>query len=160
MKITNSFFNDAVPAHFQTTYIMPLRSVTRVGYAFAEFESARSAIRRAFSQPNWDGYGALPIGEETKKNAHGVLSILENSTCAPEIVPNPNGTLSFEWETAHGFGQLEIGRTRCSFYVKRHGGRAITYEGSAGEVGGALGAYVDVLLYPKPSQALVLRADV
>jgi hypothetical protein len=133
---------------------MPTKGVTRAGYAFAEFEAARFAIRQAFAQQNWDGYGALPIGDETKKNALGALNHLETLTCAPEITSNPNGTLSFEWESNRGFGQLEIGRTRYSFYVQPQSGSPLLNSGDASEVSSAVGLLVDALLYPKPSYSV------
>lgn len=156
MKITNSFFNAAVPVRCETVFMMPTKGVTRAGYAFAEFEAARCAIRQAFAQRNWDGYGALPIGDETKKNALGALNHLETSTRSPEITSNPNGTLSFEWETNRGFGQLEIGRTRYSFYVQPHNGSPFLDSGDASEVNSAVGLLVDALLYPKPSHPVTL----
>jgi hypothetical protein len=149
MTITNSFFNAAVPVPL--VYIMPTKSVSGVAYAMAEFDAARHAVRQAFAQPNWDRYGALPIREETKNNALGVLNQLEVSTCAPEITPNPNGTVSFEWETNQGFGQLEIGRTRYSFCVQPHYGPPILDSGDAREIDHSLGYVLDALLYPKPS---------
>jgi len=151
LRITNSFFNATVPARCETVFMMPTKGVTRAGYAFAEFEAARSTIRQAFAHGNWDGYGALPIADETKKNALGALNHLEILTCAPEITSNPNGTLSFEWESNRGFGQLEIGRTRYSFYVQPHNGVSVLDSGDASEVNSAIGLLVDALLYPKPS---------
>lgn len=66
---------------------------------------------------NWDGYGALPINAATKYNALSVLPGLLAVGHAAEITPNPNGTLSFEWETADGCAHLEIGQSRLSFYI-------------------------------------------
>jgi hypothetical protein len=152
MRITNSFFNAEIPSHY--VYLMPTRGAFGVAYAFAEFEAARQAIRQAFAEPNWDGYGALPIRQETKENALAVLNQIEVLTCAPEITPNPNGTLSFEWETNQGFGQLEIGRTRYSFCVQPHDGSPTLDSGDATEMDPSVGLLVDALLFPKPSQPL------
>jgi hypothetical protein len=158
VKITNSFFNAWVPGDCAIVYTLPMSKVTRCGYAFAEFEAARSAINGAFAQANWDGYGALPVSTEIKSNALEVLSHLENLTCAPEITPNPNGTLSFEWESNQGFGVIEIGRTRYSYYVHAHCGSPFLGAGNAEEVNPAVGLLVDALLFPKPSQSLTLPA--
>jgi hypothetical protein len=158
VRITNSFFNAKrrVPVHH--VYMMPATGVTRIGYAFAEFEAARRAIKQAYAGPNWDGYGALPIRDETKKNALTVLSHFETLTCAPEITPNSNGTLSFEWETNQGTGQLEIGRTRYSFCVQPHHGSPILNSGNASEINPGIGLLVDALLYPKPSRPVSTSA--
>jgi hypothetical protein len=135
---------------------MPTKNTTRAGYAFADFETARLAIKNAFTQVNWDGYGAIAIGNETKSNALEALNRLENLTCAPEVTPNPNGTLSFEWETSQGFGLLEIGRTRYSYYLRPHCGSPILSAGDADEINPAVGLLVDALLYPKPSNPITL----
>jgi hypothetical protein len=68
------------------------------------------------------------------------------------VVPNPNGTWSFEWETDRGIGQLEIGKNRYSFYVKPNTGRAILSDGDADKVMSFLGAFVQGILFPKPSE--------
>jgi hypothetical protein len=66
---------------------------------------------------NWDGYGALHISAETIHNARRALNVLAHAPL-PEITPNPNGTISFEWETESSEAHLEIGKTRYSFYAK------------------------------------------
>lgn len=156
MRITNTFFNAVGTARCETIYLLPATNVTRAGYAFAEFEAARCAIRKAFAQPDWDGYGALPIGDATKMNALGALNHIEALTVAPEITSNPNGTLSFEWETNQGFGQLEIGRTRYSFYVQPRSGSPFLDSGDANDINPAVGLLVDGLLFPKLSRPVTL----
>ena len=121
--------------------------------AFAEFEVARDTIEHlAFPEANWDGYGAVGISKETKDNALAALQTLEATVSAPAIIPNPNGTLSFEWETEQGIGHLEIGRTRYSFYVRPNLGNTILLDGSAVQVKRFLGSVVEEMLYPKPPQ--------
>ena len=125
--------------------------VPRQHHAFAEAEAARRSIEKlAFPEANWDGYGALPVSKEAKANALRALTRLETTAPFPAVSPNPNGTLSFEWETEFGIGQLEIGRTRYSFLIKPNIGRAILHDGPASQIQGFLGAFVDELLYPKP----------
>jgi hypothetical protein len=122
--------------------------------SFAEFDAAQQSIEQlAFPEANWDGYGALAISAETKSNALSALNNLEGTAPAPEIIPNPNGTLTFEWETNLGVGHLEIGRTRYSFYVRPNVGPPLLCDGEAGDVGRFLGIYVDGLLYPKPLES-------
>ncbi len=77
-----------------------------------------SVIPAEWSNPGWDRDDALPISHETKQNALHALKICKIVIPDPEITPNSNGTLSFEWETELGFGYLEIGETKYSFYVK------------------------------------------
>jgi hypothetical protein len=138
-------FDHAVLAPF--VYQMP---VSRPA-SFAEFDAARQAIEElAFPESDWDGYGALPITAEAKTNARAALDTLETSAPAPEVIPNANGTLSFEWETDLGVGHLEIGRTRYSFYIRPRVGAVHLDDGPAGDVGRFLGFYIDGLLYRKP----------
>ncbi len=68
-------------------------------------------------EKNWDGYGALPISSATKYNALSVLRGIVPHAPPPDITPNPNGTISFEWESPRGKAHLEIGQTRLSFYI-------------------------------------------
>ena len=82
-----------------TSYFVPV--ATRIEQA----KSARLAIKElADLKENWDGYGAAPISEQTRDNALRFVNLIEAAPYglpAPEICPNPNGTISFEWET-HG----------------------------------------------------------
>lgn len=125
---------------------------------FAETEFVRKSVDElAYTEPNWDGYGALPISGETKSNALTALRAFANTAPPPTVVPNPNGTLSLEWETDHGIGHLEIGKTRYSFYVKPNAGRAILSDGEADKIGGFLATFVEGVLYPKPSEPAFLN---
>jgi hypothetical protein len=121
--------------------------------SFAEREFVRQSVdEMAYTESNWDGYGALPISGETKRNVLAALSALASGAPPPTVIPNPNGTMSFEWETEHGIGHLEIGKTRYSFYVKPSSGRAILADGDADNIGSHLGNFVEGILYPKPSE--------
>jgi hypothetical protein len=121
--------------------------------SFAETEAVRHSIDElAYTEPNWDGYNALPVSGDAKRNALAALGALARTAPTPTVVPNPNGTLSFEWETEYGIGHLEIGKTRYSFYVKPASGRALLSDGDADKISGFLGTFVDGVLYPKPSE--------
>src|ERR1017187_2081419 len=80
---------------------------------------------------NWDGYGAIPIQGRTRRNAIAATDqILLWAPFPSDIAPNPNGTISLEWGTEFGTAQLEIGLTRCSFYMDRRGGASFFWDGS------------------------------
>jgi hypothetical protein len=133
--------------------------------SFAGFEAARESVERnVYAQANWDGYGALPVSSETRKNALSALSGLEHLAPAPAVIPNPNGTISFEWETEKGIGHLEVGRTRFSFYIRRTSGIPFLLDGSAVDQIYGLGPILSGELYPTPSQPaytrIVTSADV
>ena len=81
---------------------------------------------------NWDGYDALPVNPVTQNNAQQALGI---APVAPDdITANPNGTISFEWETDVGRAHLEIGLSKFSFYQKFSDGGTITGDGDAAAI--------------------------
>lgn len=63
---------------------------------------------------NWDGYGAVAIHADTIARARRILDALRAVGFDPEVTPNPNGTVSFEWDSVH----IEVGRTRGVGVVK------------------------------------------
>ncbi len=97
---------------------------------------------------NWDGYGALQIHPDTITNSKDVLPKLLRFAPGPDIFPNPNGTISFEWASEHGSAHLEIGKTRFSFLVKPAGGAALPLEGAAKEVPTELGQLIQAIVFP------------
>ena len=98
---------------------------------------------------NWDGYGALPISPATKQNAIDALEVILRDAPTPDIIPNPNGTLSFEWETPQGIGHFEIGRTKFSFYIKsRLSAQPIFADGQASQFNDDIGKLVSDFLFP------------
>jgi hypothetical protein len=115
----------------------------------AELPVAKAVIEQvAFTEPNWDGYGALPISVETKDNALNALQNLLRVAPTPDISPNPNGTLSFEWESGEGKAHMEIGRTQYSFYVSPRVGTPVLFEGLADDVSRLHGTMVASFLFP------------
>lgn len=72
--------------------------------------------------PNWDAYGGEPIGGACVANARALLDALPPDIPSPEVTPNPNGTLTLDWETEDQALSLELGATRfSSFWESRHG---------------------------------------
>jgi hypothetical protein len=140
--------NSEANAH-QMIYVVPY--VQYFGSRLADFAAAREAIEQtSFNEPNWDGDGALAISNEVKANAVATLAMVEMTAVpAPEITPNPNGTLSFEWETETGIGQLEIGKSRFGFYVQAQSGPAIICRGNTEHLNGLFGLLVNDLIYRK-----------
>jgi hypothetical protein len=112
--------------------------------------AAREKIEEFARMPeNWDGYGALRMSIETIQNALSMLEKLPHDVPMPDMTPNPNGTLSFEWESPVGIGHLEIGRTRFSFYIKpRDSGQPILSDWQVGEPSPDIGTLVIRHLYP------------
>jgi hypothetical protein len=48
-------------------------------------------------EPNWDGYGAQAVREETYHLAHQFLAALSLSTPVPSIGAEPDGYITMEW---------------------------------------------------------------
>ena len=48
-------------------------------------------------EPNWDGYGAQSVREETYDLAHQFLAALPLSTLLPSIGAEPDGQITVEW---------------------------------------------------------------
>lgn len=48
-------------------------------------------------EPNWDGYGAQPVSDETYHLAVEFLKALRFGTAVPSIGAEPDGHLTVEW---------------------------------------------------------------
>ncbi len=119
------------------------------GAMWVELPVAEAKIDEiAGMQDNWDGYGAIRIGQEAQRNAKAALNILHKYAPIPDVTPNPNGTISLEWESFEGFGHLEIGRTRFSFYIKPRSGQPFLADGNADQIDAHIGKWVSGMLFP------------
>lgn len=47
--------------------------------------------------PNWDGYGALPVSQDALRNAYCLLESLPLGFPAPSIGAEPDGQITLEW---------------------------------------------------------------
>lgn len=65
---------------------------------------------------NWDACGADAMDEICVRNAKKLIDALPEKTPSPEIFPNPNGTLTLDWETTEQMLSLELGKNRFSSY--------------------------------------------
>jgi hypothetical protein len=141
-SIFPGLFNAGPPVYALPTYV--LRS--------KEFEAAREyVLQSGFAEADWDGYGAVAMTDDVKRNTVAALYALEQSTPSPNVIANANGTFSLEWETPKGISQLEIGRTRYAFYLRPSVGPVYLADGAANEVPMArsvLSGFVEALLYP------------
>lgn len=50
------------------------------------------------SEQNWDGYQSEPIGEEAVRHAKNLVSHFPENISEPDIVPEPDGSIGFEWD--------------------------------------------------------------
>lgn len=147
-----------------TPTCVELRSHSRRLRAADEVYALTIVDHLAAMDANWDGYGALKINERTARNAKTALSLMLSYIGSPDIIPNANGTLSFEWTSPRGEAHLEIGMNRFSAYVKAIGNPAVPIEGQATAVPAALAEIIADALFPRfstiaPITSLRLTAD-
>lgn len=72
-------------------------------------------------QNNWDGYGAIPSGVKCTGKVISLAYKLPSKQIAKisEVFPNPNGTVTLEWENHSGERLVaEVGKNTFSYYVK------------------------------------------
>lgn len=110
-------------------YLVP--TATRV----EEAKSARHSIDEfAQLRENWDGYGGSPISDQASDNARHFIGVIEAAPygmAGPEVLPQPSGTISFEWETPYAEVYLEIGNTLYSGFIKTDDEQPLFLQGQA-----------------------------
>lgn len=74
-----------------------LRSSYSLGLGLAVASEEISKLAHECSMPNWDGYGAAPISNDTHLQACLFLDALPLGTSAPTIGAEPDGHLTLEW---------------------------------------------------------------
>jgi hypothetical protein len=99
-------------------------------------------------QENWDGMGAAAIDSRAGDMALMQLKGILQATPTPDVIPNPNGTISLAWETEQGRADLEIGKTKATFILKPKIGEPKIGEGLSTELQGAFSGLVASFLYP------------
>ena len=73
------------------------------------------------NKPGWDGGNAEPISDATFYNATQLLSVLPVSLPAPEIVPDNDGYIEFEWCKERRNFSLYITDTNLVLYAGFYG---------------------------------------
>jgi len=54
-------------------------------------------IYRECSEPDWDGYDAIPVSGSTFSKAQELVKLLPINLPLPEAMPEPTGEIAFEW---------------------------------------------------------------
>jgi hypothetical protein len=73
-------------------------------------------------QDNWADEGSLAPSQDVLRHAEQIAKQMAMSIGFAEISAMPNGTIAFDWDTERGSANLEIGKTRFSFYIKTEDG--------------------------------------
>ena len=86
---------------------------------FSRMQARSQVLAIANYQNDWDGYGAIRPLSECLSHALDIINeekICLN--CLTDIYPNPNGTISFEWEEEDKEIGLEFGSKEFSYYTR------------------------------------------
>lgn len=75
--------------HLQESFTLGLRGK-------GAFEDL-SQVYEECLEPNWDGYGALPIIEDTYRLTYELIDALPLSTPLPSFGAEPDGQITLEW---------------------------------------------------------------
>jgi hypothetical protein len=82
-------------------------------------------------EADWDGYDANKISDGACDAAKNFIANLPTQFKSPELCPNPSGTISMEWDSEGGQAQLELGKRKFSFYLRKNGIPTIYQNGEA-----------------------------
>lgn len=70
-------------------------------------------------EENWDGYGANKINFSTITNAYHLINTIDDKYLEQldinYIYPDPNGSISLEWENGDYYLIIELGKNTLSF---------------------------------------------
>ena len=54
-------------------------------------------IYHEYSEPDWDGYDAIPVSGSTFSQAQELAKLLPDGVPLPDVMPEPTGEIAFEW---------------------------------------------------------------
>lgn len=97
-------------------------------------------VARTCVKPNWGGTGEEPITQEAIDEAMELIELLPPRFQAPEIVPEPAGTIALEWR----FGHFR------TIVLSLSGQRVIEYAGLLGRKNQFYGRRVFAAELPEP----------
>ncbi len=80
-----------------------------MGAQYMRVQNALASLVAEAGRANWDGYGSEPIDRDSLAFAKRVTQMLPMSLPEPEVVVDPDGEVSFDWECGE--------RHRLSFSV-------------------------------------------
>ena len=71
-------------------------------------------------QDGWYGPGSVAVTAAVLKRVRETLSVINQvrNLPSPEVTPNPNGTISLEWESSRASIFVEIGQTKMNGFIE------------------------------------------
>ncbi|MBS1944726.1 MAG: hypothetical protein JST98_05870 [Bacteroidetes bacterium] len=91
--------NEQLAGTFRFSHLVTIRTDRTV---LNEAIDELGNIRDECDQPGWDGHEALPVSYATYRKAIDFLEALPAELPMPEIVPENDGELAFEWRDERG----------------------------------------------------------
>lgn len=101
-----------------SSYVDKLRKINIK--KFSKFQIIEEILSFKSLENSWDGYNAKPLGIKCASNAIKLLDNINDDELnkISDFYPNPNGTISFEWENKNDeIISLEIGKDTFSYFV-------------------------------------------
>jgi hypothetical protein len=88
------------------------------------------------SEPGWDGYGALPVNDDSRRLAYKFMKIIPESYPLPDVAVDPDGDVSFDWnnESKESFAVSVSGEGMLSFAGLFRRGKVHGSEEFSGEI--------------------------
>ena len=101
----------AVQAHVKDA-ITHLSNNQSIGARLQEGYRLLEEVAEEHDEPNWDGYGALPINIASLRKAYEFIQILPLSLPLPDIEVDPDGEVSFDWyDDSGGVFSVSLGES-------------------------------------------------
>jgi len=101
----------SVQAHVKDA-ILHLSDNQSIGVNLQEGLRLLEEVDEEYSEPNWDGYDALPVNGNSLLRAYEFLQVLPLSLPLPDIEVDPDGEVSFDWyNDSGGVFSVSIGET-------------------------------------------------
>ena len=76
------------------------RNTGLAGVTLQKTLNALREVRDSHKQPNWGGENEAPISDESIAASEKFLNLLPSEFQSPDVIPEPSGSISFEWRYA------------------------------------------------------------
>ena len=116
IMLSKPSFDDVIARRRSPAFIERLYASTSVPSL-----QTRNRIARIRSlQDGWEGPWSIRVDDSILQRAVSALEVIAKVETLPdpEITPNDNGTISFEWENTRLCIYLEIGKTRIEGFIQ------------------------------------------
>lgn len=133
--------------------IASLREPMSLGAGYKEAMLSLNEVAKEAAEPDWDGYGAVPVAGNAVEYARRVLESLPTTYPPPEVDADPDGEISLEWYRDRDWVfSISVGARGSLAYAGRFGrSRVRGIEEGADEIPTPLLGHLDRFLTGIPS---------